>query len=371
MPKKPSKIALFIPGLYGGGAEDVVLKLAKGFRERGTEAELVVVANEGELKSRVPDHVRLVDLGTSRIIFSLFPLIRYLREARPDVLFSALTPTNVVALLANWMLGQKISVIISEQNTNLPSWSEGGAKGLVLRFLIQITYPMSSIITCVSEAVAEEVSKALDVPKEDFSVIYQPVVTRELFDLATQEVDHPWFYEDPPVILGVGRLTAQKDFPTLLRAFARVRSEHDSRLILFGEGEERFNLECLLSDLGIEDAVDMPGFVDNPIKYMANADLFVLSSAWEGFGIVIVEALASGVPVVSTCPDDGPGEILEGGKYGRLVSSGNEQALADAILEALDHPEEPASKQQRQERAMDFTVENAVNQYWSIVKQYV
>jgi glycosyltransferase involved in cell wall biosynthesis len=197
------------------------------------------------------------------------------------------------------------------------------------------------------------------------------VFTRELHRKADEEVGHPWFHSDVEILLGVGRLTPVKDFPTLLRAVTHLREDRDVRLILLGEGEERDRLQNLCRKLGIADYVDLRGFVGNPIKYMARSDVFVLSSVREGFGNVVVEALASGAPVVSTCGDEGPGEILKNGRYGRLVPSGDDKALSEAILKTLNHPDQPATKEERIRRARDFSVESAIEKYWTIVEQYV
>jgi glycosyltransferase involved in cell wall biosynthesis len=211
----------------------------------------------------------------------------------------------------------------------------------------------------------------LRLEREAVEIIHNPVFTEALHRKADKEVEHPWFNSDVEVLLGVGRLTPQKDFATLLRTVARLREDRDVRLIILGEGEERDQLQDLCRELGIADHVDLHGFVDNPIKYMARSDVFVLSSVWEGFGIVVVEALASGTPVVSTCGDEGPGEILEDGRYGRLVPSGDDKALSEAILKTLNHPDQPATKDERIRRARDFSVEEAIDKYWSIVERYV
>jgi glycosyltransferase involved in cell wall biosynthesis len=174
---------------------------------------------------------------------------------------------------------------------------------------------------------------------EKIKVIYNPVITPELFAKAEEPLDHPWFRPgEPPVVLGVGRLTQAKDFPTLIRAFALVRKERPARLMILGEGEERPKLEALVRELGLEEDVALPGFVGNPYKYIARAGVFVLSSAWEGLPTTLVEALALGTPVVSTNCKSGPEEILEEGRWGRLVPVGNIEELAKAIGESLSMP---------------------------------
>jgi glycosyltransferase involved in cell wall biosynthesis len=167
----------------------------------------------------------------------------------------------------------------------------------------------------------------------------------------------------PPVILAVGRLTLQKDFPTLIRAFARLRARRSARLVILGEGELRDELEALVAELGLTADVALPGFVDNPFSWMRGSALFVLSSAWEGFGNVLVEAMACGTPVVSTDCPSGPAEILENGKWGRLAAVGDAEALARAIAEALDDPNPPDVRA----RAAFFSVERSVDAYLAIL----
>jgi glycosyltransferase involved in cell wall biosynthesis len=365
------KVSFFMPGLYGGGAEDVVLKLAGGFSSRDVSVDLVVVKSEGELQVCVPSNVNLVDLDSDRIATSLVPLIRYIRRARPRVLISTLTPTNVISTLANIAAGWSTVNVLTEQNTKSTQLERRNLRARLFTMAAKFTYGWANQIIAASNRIADDLCSVVQFEREKIEVIHNPVFTEEIHRKANEEVDHPWFRSDVEVLLGVGRLTPQKDFPTLIRTVARLREDRDVRLILLGEGEERSHLQDLCRELGIADHVDLHGFVDNPIKYMARSDVFVLSSAWEGFGIVVVEALASGAPVVSTCGDEGPGEILRDGRYGRLVSTGDDKALAEAILKTLNHSDQPATEEERIRRARDFSVEAAVEKYWSIVEQYV
>jgi len=212
----------------------------------------------------------------------------------------------------------------------------------------------------VSRGVADDLARLTGLPREKIQVIYNPVVTPELFVKAEEPLGHPWFAAgEPPVILGVGRLHEAKDFQTLIRAFALVRKKRVARLVILGEGEERPKLEALVRELGLEEEVALPGFVDNPFKYMKRAGVFVLSSQWEGFGNVLVEAMACGTPVVSTACPSGPEEILENGRWGRLVSVGDVDALAEAIILTLDDKNHPDVAR----RALDFGVQRAIDEY--------
>ncbi len=212
---------------------------------------------------------------------------------------------------------------------------------------------------------AEDVIATSGVSAERVHVVPNPVVTPALYERAREAPTHAWFHDGgPPTVLAVGRLTEQKDFPTLLRAFARLRARMDARLIVLGEGEERSALERLARELAVEGDLDMPGFVPNPYSYMASAQLFVLSSAWEGSPNALTEALALGRPVVATDCRSGPREILEGGHYGALVPVGDAEALADAMVRTLRAPLPAATLKQA---VTAYTRESSVTAYLRVL----
>jgi len=360
-----SRIALFLPSLRGGGAERVMVNLARGFSKCGLAVDLVLVKAEGPYLSQVPPEVRVVDLSASRVLASLPSLTSYLRRERPKALLSALDHANVVALWAQKIAKVPSRVVVSVHST--PSQAAANAKSLKARLMplwIRSFYPWAHAVVAVSQGVAEDLVRITGIPKEKVRVIYNPVVTPELFAKAEEPLEHPWFAPgEPPVVLGVGRLTAAKDFTTLIRAFALVRRECRARLMILGEGEERPKLEALVRELDLEDDVALPGFVENPYKYMKRAGVLVLSSAWEGFGNVLVEAMALGTPVVSTDCPNGPAEILEGGKWGKLVPVGDVEALARAILVGMDE-----KRGRGTEGAMRFYLEKIIEEYREVLR---
>jgi glycosyltransferase involved in cell wall biosynthesis len=241
--------------------------------------------------------------------------------------------------------------------------------------LMRQVYPNADSIVAVSNGVAEDLARFAKLPRDMITTIYNPVVTPELIERSREPFDHPWFLdEDVPVILTVGRLAEQKDHPTLIRAFAKLRAQRHVRLLILGEGgsgrtvdtkrdKKRETLMTLAKELGVAEDVSIPGFTGNPLKYMANADLFVLSSRYEGLPTVVIEALACGCPVVSTdCP--GAVEILEQGRYGRVVPIGDVDSLAFAMAEALRvEPDRPSLRR----RAEDFSAERAVLHYEALL----
>ncbi len=357
------QVALFLPSLRGGGAERVMVNLARGFAERKLKVDLVLTKAEGPYLGEMSDLVRIIDLKASRVFRSLPKLVRYLRKERPEALLSALDHANIVALWAKKIARVPTRVVVSvHSTTSIASAHAQNLPGRLMPFLMHFFYPWADKVVAVSEDAADDLVKTAKLLREKIKVIYNPIVTPELFAKAEEPLDHPWFQPgEPPVILGVGRLTESKDFPTLIRAFALVRKGCPARLMILGEGEDRPKLEVLIEELGLREDVTLPGFVDNPYKYMKRARVFVLSSRWEGLPTVLIEAMALGTPVVSTDCPSGPREILEGGKWGRLVPVGDVEALAEAISKALDNPTFPEGARERViER---FSLETAVDEY--------
>lgn len=333
-----ARIALFLRTLGGGGAERVLLNLASGFIEYGLDVDLVVSAGEGLDLWTIPDGVRVIDLKAPRLSASLPALIQYLKRERPDAIIPSLHYANEVALAAKYLSGVPTKVLIPEHNMlsrELKSHEQGSRKHLI-PLAVRWLYPLADAVVAVSNGVAADLEILTGLPRDRIHTIYNPVILPDLQKRAQQPLDHPWFKPgEPPVILGVGRLEPQKDFPTLIRAFAQVREVRPARLVILGWGPDRPKLESLIQELGIGADVDLPGFISNPISYMAKASVFALSSAWEGLPTVLIEAMAVGLPVVSTNCESGPDEILEHGKHGALVPVGDDKALAEAILKVL------------------------------------
>lgn len=329
---------MYVPSLRGGGAERVVVALANGMAGRGHKVDLVLTQAVGPYLSEVAEGVRIVDLKRKRVLTSILPLARYLRRERPDAMLSAMDYTNIIAILSQLLSLHRCRHIVTEHNA--PSKAlYGTATGFVMRWLIWLLYPLADRVICVSKDMAKEMHELLGLPMNKVSTIYNPIDTKMARSRMREPIEHPWFTTDDwPIFLAVGRLTRQKDYPTLLNAFATLRKERCARLIILGQGTEDTSLKALSTELGIDSDVYFAGFQNNPFAFMANCDVFVLSSAWEGFGNVIVEAMACNAHIVSTDCATGPREILEDGRWGRLVPVGDHALLANAMAAALDDP---------------------------------
>lgn len=358
--KKPGKIALFVPSLFGGGAERIMVNLANEFADRGLKVDLVVLGADGPYKSLLTPTVNLIDLHASRLMTGLIQLVQYLRKNKPLVIVSAMKHVNVIALLAAKISFSGVPVIVSEHSNTLISLEHVGLlRGWLIKQLMRITYPWAKKIVAVSNGVADAVKVVVKVPIDRVQVIYNPIVDATLHNKQMEAPVHPWLKEKKlPVFLSAGRLTTAKDYPNLINAFSLIIKKKPSKLIILGEGELHMQLERMVKDLNLENSVDFPGFVSNPYSFFKHCDVFVLSSKWEGFGNVLVEAMACGARVVSTDCPSGPAEILENGKWGQLVNVGDSTGLAMAMLSALDSPQLPVEI-----RAEFFSVPKAADEY--------
>lgn len=333
---KPKIIALFSPSLGGGGAERVLLNLAGGLINEGIGVDVVLASATGVFLAQLPPEVRVIDLKASRIVYSVLALARYLREVRPDALLAFQDHAGVAAIVAAMLSRSHTPIFPATHHTWTKILENCGRKERVLARIASIAYRYAAGVITVSEGAAAAVVGCLGVCRSRVHVIYNPVVTDDLFSKAQTAIEHPWFKTgQPPVILGIGRLNRAKDFTTLVTSFARLRMQCPARLMILGDGEERKALEALTRKLGVAEDVELPGFVANPYPYLRCAAVFVLSSAWEGLPTVLIEALALGVPIVSTDCPSGPTEILSSGRYGSLVPVGDVDAMADAMRKAI------------------------------------
>jgi glycosyltransferase involved in cell wall biosynthesis len=347
--KTKTKIAILSPifsstGAHGG-ITPVVWNLAESFARRGLEVDLLYRPPHGSPPQipPLPGGVKTLGLGARHKITTAAAVIRYLRGTGPDILLSVGHRFNVAAITAKMLL-PKTRVYLMVQNTMSLEASKKGPVHYWKRLqTISLLYRHADGIMAASNGVAEDLIETTRVKPSRVTTIYNPIVTPALIKRAKETFDHPWFAPGHmPVILGVGRLAGQKAFPVLIKAFAEVRKKYPSKLLILGEGPERHELENLIKSLELGNDVSLPGFEENPVKYMSKASVFVLSSDYEGFGNVVVEALASGIPVVSTDCISGPGEILDKGRYGRLVPVGDWRAMSEAIIETLERPPSPS-----------------------------
>jgi glycosyltransferase involved in cell wall biosynthesis len=358
-------VAIFLPTLAGGGAERVFLTLADGFLRRGIAVDIVLSRAAGPLAQEIPRGARVVNLETGRVLTSLPRLMRYLRAVRPTALLTTMSHANVVGLWARRLARVPTRVIIREANTLAPSITGGNTRNRLMPLFVRRFYPWADELVAVSDGVAQGLMEITGMERARIRVLPNPIVTAELGRMAAEPLHDAWFAPgEPPVILGVGRLEKQKDFPTLIRAFAAVRSSRPVRLIILGEGGERPQLQSLLEELGVAADARLPGFVQNPFSYMARAAVFVLASAWEGMPGALIQAMACGVPVVATNCQSGPREVLAGGKFGRLVPVGDPTALATAITESLDCPPRPVPR----EVLAPYTEESAIEGYLRLLR---
>jgi glycosyltransferase involved in cell wall biosynthesis len=355
------RLSIFLPSLAGGGAERAICGIANGLAARGIDVTLVLGTASGPYIDIPAPAVRVVDLCAGSTPRALPRLARHLRSSRPDTLLAAMSHANVVAALAYRLAGSQGRLVLSER-VNLSSvfGAHRDLRTRTTRALMRLTYRWAHGIVAVSEGVAQDLTRHIPVPPERVVAIYNPVVDDLLLAQAAAPPQHPWLVSGTvPVVLAAGRLIAQKDFATLIDAFARLRRARPVRLLILGEGELRTSLLAQAQALGVSEDVALPGFDTNPFAAMRAASVFVLSSRFEGLPGVLIQAMACGARVVSTDCPSGPREVLEGGRWGALVPVGDATALSVAIAAALDDGSPPDVRA----RAAAFSAERAVAAY--------
>lgn len=356
------KIACFFATSGHSGVDRLAGHLVRGFAAAGHAVELVQIRRHGPYLHDLPAGVERVELDAAHVGTALLPLVRYLRRARPAVLLCDKYRVNRVALLARLLARVDTRVVVRVGTTvSVDLASRARRQRWFETLWMRLLYPRADAVITPSQAASLDVARVAGLPAAQVLTVPSPLIASDLLEKASQPVDHPWLAtKDRPVILGAGELCARKDFATLIRAFARVRPELPARLVILGEGRQREELQTLARDLGVAGDVSLPGFVRNPYAYMARADVFALTSRWEGFGNVLAEALAVGTPVVSTDCPSGPREILREGRYGTLVPVGDAARLAMALLHLL---RDPPPRRHSLEAARPYEVSRAVAAY--------
>lgn len=333
------KIVLFGDFQESGGVERCFANMIPIWSDLGHLVEIVGYRTAVPFYPDELNHVDFIHLGTRGRLRTVLALWRHLRQTQPQAVIGTGHISNTILARANRLPGiENIRCLLNVQNDFVASRKDrlGRKRARKLKEVRRL-YPLADGLVATSQGIADNLSRHAGLGDLPVHVIHSGVITPSILARANETVDHPWL-DTPrsvPVVLGVGRFAAQKDFPTLIRAFARVRSAFNARLVILGEGPERENMETLVRELGISEHVSMPGFVENPYAWMRRADVFVLSSAWEGFGNVVAEALGLGTPVVTTDCASGPSEILGHGRYGRIAPVGDYDALAEATIRTL------------------------------------
>lgn len=369
------KLFVVIHSLRWGGSERVLINLLNGLdREKFS---ITLVLYERVFDYPLPENIdiRILDIYTGRnflillksFFLKIINLAKLFSQNKPDVIFSLLSTTNVTVILAKLLSRVKSRLVISE-HTHPSENLKNEPYGFITRLLIKRFYPKADKIISVSNGIKTDLTKNFNIPEGKITVIYNPVDLDNIKMLSEEDVDHPWFQEETPVIVSAGRLTKEKGFPYLLKAFSILRKSNTCcRLLIIGDGEEKKKLVEMANDSGYKEDIEFLGFQKNPFKYMARSSLFVLSSIFEGFGNVIIEAMALGLPVISTDCPSGPSEIIEDRENGLLVPVRDEYALSEAILEVLTNKElRDKLVRKAKARAESFALDRIINYYTEI-----
>jgi glycosyltransferase involved in cell wall biosynthesis len=360
---KRRRISVLLPDLRPGGAERLHVNLAHDWIERGLDVDFVLRNGVGELLGELPTGVRIVDLAVPRVRRLMRPLVRYLRQEKPNALLAAMWPLTVMAPIAGRMAGIRGRVVVSEHSPlSIAYASKGLLHGVLLRSTQWLGYGLADARVAVSSGVADDLAAKSSLPRHRFEVIGNPVALGGATNAAPAPAALAGVAR--PLFLTVGSLKAVKRHDRLIDAFALVVSRVGGTLCIVGEGVERASLEAQVNSLGLQGRVLLPGYSSNVGPWYADADQFVLSSDYEGFGNVLVEAMEYGLPIVSTDCVSGPSEVLRGGEFGRLVPVNDTRALADAMVDML---RTPINKPALLARALEFSVDVVSARYLDVL----
>ena len=367
------KVAFFGPQYGMGGAGRVCAAVGKALAKMRYDVDFLVDGSYSEdsyLEEGLPDNCRVVRLteadysgfGYNPVGFLglTFYLLKYLINENVDVLISNLTKFNVISASAS-VVQNSVGVVLVEQNLLRTKLTR---RGHIIPYLVQAHYPLADMVLAVSSDVRKDLCENHGISASKCRTIPNPLNVQDVVSKSIQTVDHDWFQSNIPVILGVGRFVEQKQFSLLLEAFERLTRRREARLVLAGDGPLMDDLRALAAELRIDERVDFLGFVSNPYKYMKRAELLAISSKYEGFGVVVTEALACGTPVVSTNCPGGPSDILNDGEYGELVDVGNARGLADAMAYTLDDPPDP---ERLVKRARHYRADKVADRYAKVI----
>lgn len=352
-------IAFLIPHLGGGGAERLTVDLVNGFAARGARVDLVLMEQSGVFLPMLSPDVRIFELGAKRLRNVPLRLRRYLKAEQPDALLASMWPLTTVAMAATIGLAKRPRMVLADHCALLEQYADDRVTIASLHGSIRASYGFADAVVGVSHGVAGELARLGGLDQAKVTTIYNPIPPPLRSGTIVDWGDDPG-----KRILGVGSFKQQKNFPLLLRAFARIAPEQHCTLAIAGDGQERPALEAMIAELGLQDRVLLPGFTATPGDWYASADLFVLSSEYEGFALVLGEAMHCGLPIVATDCPYGPDEILGNGRWGQLVPRGDAAAMAEAMRSALATP---ANQAAQRTRAEEFSVERAVDAYWQVL----
>ena len=360
-------ICFFIYDLKTGGAERVVIYLANYFVEKNKEVILLTVADKNDLSHIINPKIKVISLNKTKLRAAILPLIRFIKSQDIDCLVSSVWPLTIVSSFTLFFSKLKLvfleHCILSKEFKNKKYLFQ-----ILQKISISIFYRFAHHIVAVSEGIKEDlVSKGAR--RSRIEVIYNPLSLpgegeSQIIENSCDVTN--WINSKDKKIISIGELKKSKNFRNLVKAISYFKKNYSYRLkvLILGDGTERASIESAIKEEGLEDIIYLAGWVKNPIPYLRKSDLFVLSSDYEGFGLVITEALSVGVNVVSTDCDSGPREILNNGELGYLCKVDNPESLAKSINKALD---KPVNKEKLISRSKDFSLETIGKKYQELI----
>ncbi len=364
------KITFFIPNLRVGGAEKVLRMMINTFIDRYPQytVELCLASANGEIVSEIDNRISIINFSRSNVRYCLYDLIHYFRREKPDCFIASLDYANIIASFAHKLSRSKSKLILWEHSvTSIHSQTTISTFFILRYWLVNYFYKHAQHIVAASQGIAKDMVSNFRIPEEKLHIIYNPIEYNKIILLANQqEVDYCPEIDKEKYIISVGRLVQAKNYPLLIKAYSLLAEDNLFKLIIVGDGPEKQHLQQLISELNLDGRVVLVGYLNNPFPLIKNAELVILSSAWEGFSLVLIETLALKKNIVATDCPSGPREILDDGKFGLLVPMNNPKKLAEGISKIINGGVK-FDEDLLLQRAKYFTIEKSFNQFMEII----
>lgn len=360
-----SSITFILGSLRGGGVQKATFRLISEFQKLGKATNLIIINHDGSLKDQIPSGCKVIDLKVKRARDAYWKLKQSLIELKPEIIISAQTHINVLIILVRLLSNISFKLIVVEHITfNKELLSRGIFFEKMRPLLIKLFYRFADEVVAVSPGSSKSIHEFSKYNKE-IQVIRNGLDLEHIKEQAKEFVAHSWINNNKiKLLVSMGRFSHQKNFPLLLKSFSMLPNIQSYRLIILGEGAEKENLKSVAEELNISQYIDFYGFTENPYPILTAADLFVLSSNWEGFANVVIESLACGVPIVATNCPGGPADILSNQPFGKIVPMNNPEQMASAIEQLTDLEIDKSSIIEYSE---NFTIKNTAQQYIDLI----
>lgn len=368
------KVGLLLQSFENGGVQKVIINLHNGFLKNGINSEIVVATNSGDMKNLINSDSKIEDLkinkfrGDYKFLFGINKIKKYINRSKPNIVVASPGFSTIALLIANKFAKYKTKTVLMVDN-KISLLKKGKIKHKISYYIYKRMYKYADCIVVAHDSGRNDILNSYKLDSNKVVRIYHPLIDSNYIN-KIEDVNHKFFEKENFVIISVGRLVPEKNYDMLINIFNDIRKEISNiKLLIIGEGSEKEKLQNIINKNSLNDDVELLGYYEKPLEYMKKCNLYVLSSKQEAFGIVLVEALACGMQIVSTdCMSGGQREILSNGKYGYLCKPDDYDDLKEKILSAYN-TRDNTKIEENIKRGLDFSINKSVSEYINVFRR--